>query len=125
MAQDRITRKWEVFAGRNRFYCDGRLMTAPHSGVFFLTICLITGTSTLFFIFEYVSARQLPSNTRQKLFIFQLPILSPKRNHRYSNYRSAAVRLHDLFAAENSPFRSGNHTSCNGGRSGVRRETNR
>lgn len=55
MAQDRVTRKWEVFAGRNRFYCDGRLMTAPHSGVFILTICLITGTSTLFFIFEYVS----------------------------------------------------------------------
>lgn len=52
MAQDRITRKWEVFAGRNRFYCDGRLMTAPHSSVFLLTVCLITGTSTLFFIFE-------------------------------------------------------------------------
>lgn len=52
MAQDRVTRKWEVFAGRNRFYCNGRLMTAPHSGVFILTVCLITGTSTLFFIFE-------------------------------------------------------------------------
>lgn len=48
----RITRKWEVFAGRNRFYCNGRLMTAPHSGVFVLTVCLITGTSILFFIFE-------------------------------------------------------------------------
>lgn len=55
MAQDsskRSTKKWEIFAGRNRFYCDGRLMTAPHSGVFILTICLITGTSALFFIFE-------------------------------------------------------------------------
>ncbi|KAF5288842.1 hypothetical protein FQA39_LY03721 [Lamprigera yunnana] len=49
---NRITRKWEVFAGRNRFYCNGRLMTAPHSGVFILTICLITGTSLLFFIFD-------------------------------------------------------------------------
>ncbi|KAF5277715.1 hypothetical protein FQR65_LT03695 [Abscondita terminalis] len=48
----RITRKWEVFAGRNRFYCNGRLMTAPHSGVFILTVCLITGTSLLFFIFD-------------------------------------------------------------------------
>ncbi|KAF2903828.1 hypothetical protein ILUMI_02344 [Ignelater luminosus] len=48
----RVTRKWEVFAGRNRFYCNGRLMTAPHSGVFVLTVCLITGTSTLFFIFD-------------------------------------------------------------------------
>lgn len=59
MAQDRVTRKWEVFAGRNRFYCNGRLMTAPHSGVFILTIFLITGTSTLFFIFEYVSTTLL------------------------------------------------------------------
>lgn len=47
-----VTKKWEVFAGRNRFYCDGRLMTAPHLGVFYLTIVLITGTSVLFFIYE-------------------------------------------------------------------------
>lgn len=52
MAREQVTRKWEIFAGRNRFYCDGRLMTAPHSGVFLLTIFLITGTSTLFFAFE-------------------------------------------------------------------------
>lgn len=48
----RVTRKWEVFAGRNKFFCDGYLMTAPHSGVFFLTVVLITGTSALFFAFE-------------------------------------------------------------------------
>lgn len=47
-----VTRKWEIFAGRNHFYCNGRLMTAPHSGVFLLTVVLITITSTLFFIFE-------------------------------------------------------------------------
>ncbi|KAJ8955603.1 hypothetical protein NQ318_001433 [Aromia moschata] len=52
MAQERITRKWEVFQGRNRFYCNGRLMTAPNSGVFLLTVFLITLTSTLFFIFD-------------------------------------------------------------------------
>ncbi|KAJ8971879.1 hypothetical protein NQ314_000492 [Rhamnusium bicolor] len=52
MAQEREIRKWEVFHGRNRFYCDGRLMTAPNSGVFLLTIFLITLTSTLFFIFD-------------------------------------------------------------------------
>ena len=49
---NRVTRKWEVFAGRNKFYCDGLLMTAPHSGVFYLTVILITGTSALFFAFE-------------------------------------------------------------------------
>ncbi|XP_018577350.1 palmitoyltransferase ZDHHC18 isoform X2 [Anoplophora glabripennis] len=52
MAQERVTRKWEVFQGRNRFYCNGRLMTAPNSGVFLLTVFLITVTSTLFFIFD-------------------------------------------------------------------------
>lgn len=48
----RITRKWEMFAGRNKFYCDGHLMTAPNSSVFYLTCFLITGTSALFFAFE-------------------------------------------------------------------------
>lgn len=54
MARERKTKKWEVFQGRNRFYCDGRLMTAPNSGVFLLTVFLITATSLLFFIYEYV-----------------------------------------------------------------------
>ncbi|XP_028896639.2 palmitoyltransferase app isoform X1 [Zeugodacus cucurbitae] len=48
----RITRKWELFAGRNKFYCDGLLMSAPHTGVFYLTCILITGTSALFFAFD-------------------------------------------------------------------------
>ncbi|XP_019873631.2 palmitoyltransferase app [Aethina tumida] len=52
MTQGKITRKWEAFPGRNRFYCNGRLMTAPNSGVFLLTVFLITGTSALFFIFD-------------------------------------------------------------------------
>ncbi|KAG5900003.1 hypothetical protein JTB14_009089 [Gonioctena quinquepunctata] len=52
MARERDTRKWEIFQGRNRFYCNGRLMTAPNSGVFLLTVFLITITSMLFFIFD-------------------------------------------------------------------------
>lgn len=51
---NKITRKWEIFAGRNKFYCDGYFMSAPNTGVFYLTIFLITGTSVLFFAFEYV-----------------------------------------------------------------------
>lgn len=45
-------RKWEVFPGKNRFYCDGRIIVSRQSGVLPLTLGLILVTSGLFFIFE-------------------------------------------------------------------------
>ncbi|XP_031620565.1 probable palmitoyltransferase ZDHHC14 [Contarinia nasturtii] len=48
----RTTRKWEVFSGRNKFYCDGYLMSAPNTGIFYLTVFLISGTSALFFVYD-------------------------------------------------------------------------
>jgi len=45
-------RKWQTFPGRNRFCCDGRVMMAKESGIFYLTCVLIIGTSGLFFGFE-------------------------------------------------------------------------
>jgi palmitoyltransferase ZDHHC9/14/18 len=48
----RIPRKWEVFPGRNSFYCDGRVVMAQRAGLFYLCVLLIILTSVLFFVFD-------------------------------------------------------------------------
>ncbi|XP_077056243.1 palmitoyltransferase ZDHHC18-B isoform X2 [Siphateles boraxobius] len=48
----RARKKWEVFPGKNRFYCDGRIIVARQSGVLPLTLGLILLTSGLFFVFD-------------------------------------------------------------------------
>jgi hypothetical protein len=47
-------KKWHIFPGRNRFYCDGRLIMAKQISVFYFTLTLIISTSSLFFVFEWV-----------------------------------------------------------------------
>ncbi|KAJ7991416.1 hypothetical protein DPEC_G00283610 [Dallia pectoralis] len=45
-------KKWEVFPGKNRFYCGGRIIVSRQSGVLPLTIGLILVTTGLFFVFD-------------------------------------------------------------------------
>lgn len=47
-----VKRKWQIFPGRNKFCCDGRVIMAQQTGIFYFTVGLIVVTSVLFFIFE-------------------------------------------------------------------------
>ncbi|XP_072316658.1 palmitoyltransferase ZDHHC18a [Eucyclogobius newberryi] len=48
----RPRRKWQVFPGKNRFFCNGRVILSRHSGVLPLTLGLIVITCGLFFAFD-------------------------------------------------------------------------
>jgi len=45
-------RNWEIFPGRNKFYCNGRIIMSNSNCVFMLTVLLIIGTTGLFFAFD-------------------------------------------------------------------------
>ncbi|KAM4713406.1 palmitoyltransferase ZDHHC14-like [Anableps anableps] len=72
-------KKWQVFPGRNRFYCDGRVMMARQTGVFYLTLVLILLTSGLFFAFDcpYLASHLSPAipAVGAVLFVFVMGML--------------------------------------------------
>ena len=47
-----VTRKWQVFPGKNSFYCNGRLVMGRQAGIFYVTLFLVIGPSGLFFAFD-------------------------------------------------------------------------
>jgi palmitoyltransferase ZDHHC9/14/18 len=59
----RIPRKWEVFPGRNTFYCNGRILMAQRAGLFYLCVFIIVLTSALFLAFDcpYLAVNVSPS----------------------------------------------------------------
>jgi len=45
-------KRWQVLPGRNKFFCDGRLMMSRSTGMFFLTIGLLFTVNGLFFALD-------------------------------------------------------------------------
>jgi len=71
-----VTRKWQVFPGKNTFYCNGRLVMGRQAGIFYVTLFLVIGTSGLFFAFDcpYLATNITPAIpvVGAVLFIFVL-----------------------------------------------------
>lgn len=48
----KLQRKWEVYPGKNRFFCNGRCVTSPDLGGYLACLGLIVVTGGLFFAFD-------------------------------------------------------------------------
>ncbi|MCL4128642.1 UNVERIFIED_CONTAM: hypothetical protein GTU68_010469 [Idotea baltica] len=74
-----VRKKWQLFPGRNQFWCDGRLIMARQTGIFYLTVALIVITNALFFIFDcpYLTHKLSPAIPvlGGALFIFVMSML--------------------------------------------------
>ncbi|KAH9425297.1 Palmitoyltransferase zdhhc14 [Dermatophagoides pteronyssinus] len=68
----RRIRRYRIFPGRNRFFCDGRIIMAKQISVFYFTVALLVGTCVCFFIFDspYLSNKISPLVPIVAAFLF-------------------------------------------------------
>uniref|UniRef100_A0A2C9K459 Palmitoyltransferase n=1 Tax=Biomphalaria glabrata TaxID=6526 RepID=A0A2C9K459_BIOGL len=109
----KTVRRWEVFPGKNKFYCGGRIMMARQAGVFYLTCALIIITSGLFFAFDcvYLAIKVTPAIPAigGALFIFVMATLlrtsfsDPGVIPRASAEEAAEMERQNEVANPNSP----------------------
>jgi palmitoyltransferase ZDHHC9/14/18 len=50
--KNRYTKTWELFPGKNKFYCDGRILTTKDNKILFISLSLISVTTILFLTFD-------------------------------------------------------------------------
>ncbi|KAH3693601.1 hypothetical protein DPMN_081038 [Dreissena polymorpha] len=51
-ARSKLQRKWEIYPGKNKFYCNGRCVSSPDLGGFLACFFLIIVTGGLFFALD-------------------------------------------------------------------------
>ncbi|ESN94642.1 hypothetical protein HELRODRAFT_68781, partial [Helobdella robusta] len=63
MTVTRPIRKWEVFPGKNKFFCNGLIITTDQPSIFLLTNFLLFGVTALFYGFDcpYLFRKLSPS----------------------------------------------------------------
>lgn len=61
MAREKVkyTKAWELFPGKNRFYCNGHILTTKDNKILFLSLSLITVTTIIFLSFDCLTLVKL------------------------------------------------------------------
>ncbi|KJH40799.1 DHHC zinc finger domain protein [Dictyocaulus viviparus] len=75
--QKKSGRKWRHHPGRNRFFCDGRIIMTRQISVFAFTLFVISTTLTLFFVFDILDEKYLFISFRAPFLYSEVSPLLP------------------------------------------------